>query len=116
MLDSLGPNIVIVDDKFNEVEGIVEFLAANNIGFKYLNSDTSDGDDHPEKTINTVKILFLDFYYNETFDPEVVAGWIDAIVPEEHFYFLIAWSKHPEKLNLVLNELKNIKGTSKNTF
>lgn len=108
MLKTLGPEVVIVDDKYNEIEGITTFLSEKSIGYKYLNSDTSNGDELPTETIDTVKILFLDFYYSETFDPEIIAGWVDAIIPENHFYFLIAWSKHPEKLSLVLNELNRI--------
>ena len=56
------PSVVIVDDKKEEIEGLIDHYHTQGIGCKYFNADLNDGDSYPDKPMSDVMLLFLDLY------------------------------------------------------
>ena len=44
MINYLEPNVVIVDDVREEIQGIYEYFSKNGIGCKVYNPDLTEGD------------------------------------------------------------------------
>lgn len=107
----LEPNIVVIDDKKEEVDGIINYYHSSGLGCKFFNADLADGDNYPDKPYSDINIFFLDLIYSEQqgFDPEVCVSWIRFIVPENSFYTLVIWTKDESKVDAVLNLLKQHK-------
>lgn len=108
-MNFLEPNIVVVDDKRNEVEGIISYYNDQGFGCKYFNSDLIEGDIYPNNNYTDVNLFFLDLIYSEqqAFDPELCASWVRSIIPEKSYYILILWTKDPSKAEEVLKLLKH---------
>lgn len=106
---SFEPSIVFVDDKEEEVEGIVRSYRDEGYGVKFYNADVSDGDEKPIEHFHDVNLIFLDLYYNENFDVELCTGWIESLIPEGSFYVLVIWSKDTDKAKDVIENLIEIK-------
>lgn len=105
----LEPNIVVVDDKINEIQGIINYYNHLGLGCKFFNSDLIDGDNRPEKEYSDVNLFFLDLFYSDNpFDAELCANWVQSIIPEKSFYILILWTKDVAKAEAVLAELSKI--------
>ncbi|WP_282116183.1 hypothetical protein [Cellulophaga baltica] len=94
---SFEPNIVFIDDKIKEVEGIIDLYREDSIGVKYYNADIAIGDTPPHLPFSNVNLIYLDLYYKTEFDLEMCLGWIDSIVPKNSFYVLVIWSKDTEE-------------------
>lgn len=93
-MEYFEPNVVIVDDKKNEVQGLIDNYQQKGIGCKYFNADLSDGDSYPDHPMSDVTLLYLDLYYsNAEFDPELCTSWIRTIIPRGSFYILVLWTK-----------------------
>lgn len=106
---SFEPNVIVVDDKKEEVEGIINWYTNNGIGCKFINSDIYEGDTFQETPYSDVNLIFLDlFYSNDTFDAEICSNWVQSVVSEKSFYILIIWSKDPAKASEVLDELTKL--------
>lgn len=105
---SFEPNIVIVDDKKDEVIGLLESYRDEGIGTKFYNASIFDGDDKPQKPFSGVNLIFLDLYYSSDFDVELCTSWIERLIPENSFYALVIWSKDTDHADDVLEELKGI--------
>lgn len=58
----LEPNIVVVDDKIEEIQGIIKHYNSLGLGCKYFNSDLIDGVDYPDKEFSDVNLFFLDLF------------------------------------------------------
>ncbi|GGK07449.1 hypothetical protein [Parabacteroides faecis] len=102
------PNVVIVDDKEDEVSGLIEYYQKSGAGCKFFNANLYDGDDRPEKKMSDVILLYLDLYYKEgiDLDYELPADWVRDIIPPKSFYILILWTKDPSQASGVLRELE----------
>jgi len=108
---SFEPRVVIVDDKYNEISGILEQYQKNGIGIKYYNANLNDSDPKPSTHFSDLNLIFLDVHFTENFadyDPTHCAAWIDSLVPEYSFYILVLWSKETDKKDEILEELKKI--------
>ena len=103
------PNVVVIDDKKNEVDGILKYYWENGIGCKYYNAGKTN-DNYPDLPFSDVCLVFLDIYFSERtteYDAELCTSWIQSIIPEKSFYVLIIWSKeveHKEEILSLLNK------------
>ncbi|MBS6563484.1 MULTISPECIES: hypothetical protein [Bacteroides] len=102
------PNVVIVDDKLDEIQGIITYYQKNGIGCKYYNADLSDGDDYPENEMSDVTFLFLDLFYSDHFDVELSTSWVRSIIQPGAFYVLILWTKDISKKSVIEERLKEM--------
>lgn len=93
-----GPQIAIVDDKIEEVQGIREFFNSRDIGCKYFDADITQNN-KPDKPIESIELIFLDLYYLPEFDPYLCAAWVNSIVAPSKLYELVIWSKDCHKTN-----------------
>jgi hypothetical protein len=106
MMD-FGPQIAIVDDRPDEVQGIFNYLKSLNIGFEFYNADIIE-QNYPKVPLETVELIFLDLYYSEDFEPYQCAKWIDDIVPEDKQYELVIWSKDSHRTHELMAVLVEI--------
>jgi len=108
---SFQPRIAVIDDKKNEVDGILENHQEEGIGIKYFNANPFDGDDKPSTEYSDIGLIYLDIHYTDNindYDPELCAAWIDSLIPECSFYILVLWSKETDKKDEILDVLKQI--------
>ncbi|HET8887110.1 MAG TPA: hypothetical protein VFM70_12245 [Salinimicrobium sp.] len=103
------PNVVVIDDKQDEIQGILDIYREQGVGCKFCNADLYEGDGMPDKPYSDVNLIFLDLFFSEAkFDAELCSNWVQSIVPEKSFYVLIIWSKDPANADEVLSELKKL--------
>ncbi|HEY1194831.1 hypothetical protein [Flavobacterium sp.] len=103
---SFEPNIIVIDDKYDEVSGIVEYYQSNGSGCKFFNADIVEGDNMPHKNYSDVNLVFLDLYLEgEKFDAEQCSNWVKSMIPEKAFYLLVIWSKDPSEMREVVDNL-----------
>ena len=106
---SFEPNIVVVDDKQDEIQGILDQYREQGVGCKFFNADLYEGDSMPENPYSDVNLIFLDLFFSETTcDAELCANWIQSLIPEKSFYILIIWSKDVARANDVITELSKV--------
>ncbi|MGH1386445.1 hypothetical protein [Kordia sp.] len=108
---SFEPRIAVIDDKIDEVEGIIQKYQKEGVGIKYFNAHLANGDDKPNIHFSDLNLIYLDVHYTENirdYDPELCAAWIYSLVPEYSFYILILWSKETDSKDEILEELKKI--------
>lgn len=106
---SFEPNIVVVDDKQDEIQGILEQYGEQGIGCKFFNADLYEGDSMPDTPYSDVNLIFLDLFFSETkFDAELCSNWVQSLIPEKSFYILIIWSKDPAHAEDVIDELAKV--------
>lgn len=106
----LEPNVVVIDDKYSEVMGIIRYYNDKGIGCKYFNADLFEMDAElpPEKPYSDVNLIFLDLFYSEQpFDPEMPAGWVRRLVHPKTFYVLVLWTKDQSMGKEVLEILRS---------
>lgn len=104
---SFEPNIVVIDDKYDEIAGIVRYYHSNGSGCKFFNADIVDGDNMPETNYSDVNLVFLDlFLEGDKFDAEQCSNWVKSLIPEKSFYLLIIWSKDPSHADEVMAKLQ----------
>jgi hypothetical protein len=104
---SFEPNIVVIDDKYDEVIGIVNHYQSNGSGCKFFNADIAEGDNMPETNYSDVNIIFLDLFLDgDKFDAEQCSNWVKSLIPEKSFYLLIIWSKDSSHAEEVRERLK----------
>lgn len=107
---SFEPNVVVIDDKPDEVKGIIDHYREKGIGCKYFNASRTSEDTFPEKTYSDVSLVFLDLYFTESrydFDAELCVNWIETIIPEKSFYILVIWTREIDHQDEILELLKN---------
>jgi hypothetical protein len=105
MINYLEPNVIVVDDVKDEINGILEIYSTKNIGCKLYNPSLIDGDLMPNQPYNDVNIIYLDLFYTGKFDAEQSCNWIRNIVPEKSFYIIVFWTKDQSKASEVLELL-----------
>jgi len=108
---SFEPNIVVVDDIIDEVDGIIDLYQKEGIGVKYFNAHLTEGEEKPKVQFSNINIIYLDVHFTKNtddYDPTHCAAWIDSLIPEFSFYILVLWSKETEKENEILEELDKI--------
>ena len=113
---SFEPNIVFIDDKIEQVDGIIELYRQEGIGVKYYNADLADGDSKPQTPYSNVNLVFLDLYYQEDFEIDFCLGWLDSIIPENSFYVLVIWSKDTHHTEEIIEGLAGINKSPFITF
>lgn len=105
---SFEPNIIVIDDKKDEIQGIVDQYLEQGIGCKFYNADYIEGDEKPDIPYSDVNLIFLDLLYsNRDFDAEQCSNWVRAMIPEKSFYVLIIWTKDPGHAEDVITVLNN---------
>lgn len=105
---SFEPSIVFIDDKIEQVDGIIELYRKEGIGVKYYNADLVEGDSKPETPFSNVNLVFLDLYYQEDFEIDFCLGWLDSILPDNSFYVLVIWSKDTHHSEEIIEGLAGI--------
>lgn len=108
LLDELaGPEVIIIDDTEREVRSLREILNKLDIKNEYVKVDLA-GDMNHTGLVRTVKLVFLDLYYGPVFDAGFCANLISEIVPIGKQYYLVAWTKDPDKAEAVIEELRSL--------
>jgi len=107
--------IVLIDDKYNEIEPILNLLSKNRIPYNYYNGKKSL---LPEKPLNDVRIIFLDLELVEGTGAKdsrsIIANILDKIVSSNPSpYILAVWSKHTSD-NEYIKQLKDLLNKEKN--
>lgn len=109
---SFEPRVAIIDDKYEEINGILEQYQKEGVGIKYYNSHLTNPDPKPIIHFSDLNLIFLDVHFTENiadYDPTHCAAWVDSLLPENSFYILVLWSKETDKKDEILEELKLIK-------
>lgn len=109
---SFEPRVAIIDDKFEEIDGILKQYQKDGIGIKYFNAHLTNPDEKPASQFSDLNLIFLDVHFTENtedYDPTHCAAWVDSLLPENTFYILVLWSKETDKKDEILLELKKIK-------
>ena len=100
------PNIIVIDDKFDEITGIVNYYNSNGSGCKFINADKTDGEEMPLKPFSDVNLVFLDLFLDgDKLDAEQCSNWVKSILPEKSFYLLVIWTKDPSHADDVISNL-----------
>lgn len=102
---SAEPNIIFIDDKKEEVEGIIKSYKDEGYGVKFFNADLTKGDEKPANFFSDVNLIFLDLYFSDKFDAELCTGWIEKIIMESSFYVLVIWSKDTQHEHEIIEDL-----------
>lgn len=102
------PNIVFIDDKKDQVEGIIKLYQNDGIGVKFFNADIVEGDHLPTNHYSNVNLIYLDLYYKDEFDIELCLGWIDSIISKNSFYVLVIWSKDTHHSEEIITGLESL--------
>jgi hypothetical protein len=98
--------VVVVDDEWSEVAGLVKSLAKMGVPYYYFDGSTSG---LPDKPIDGTRFLFLDIELEDTRGvsdkdkASALAGRILKIVGEDNGpYFIVFWTQHSEVIQHVL--------------
>lgn len=105
---SIGPQVAFVDDKKTQIEELDKVLSNQlHTGTRFFDATPAESK-YPEEPIDTIKLLFLDLFYNDQFDAYLPAQWVQRIIPPHTKYALIIWSKDVNKQEEVLFVLREI--------
>ncbi|MBK6902089.1 MAG: hypothetical protein IPH04_04540 [Saprospirales bacterium] len=107
---SFEPRVAIIDDKFEEIKGILEQYQEEGVGIKYFNGHLTDPDPKPAIRFSDLNLIFLDVHFTDNpadYDPTHCAAWLDSLLTENSFYILVLWSKETDKKDEILEELKD---------
>lgn len=98
--------VVVIDDKWEEVEGLVKSLTKMGVPCYYFDGSIAD---LPAKPIDGVRFLFLDIELGDTRGvsdkdkASALAGRILKIVGKDNGpYFIVFWTQHREVIQYVL--------------
>jgi len=105
---SKNPSIVFIDDKKDEVKGIIDIYREKGYGVVFFNASPFEGDNIPDNQFSNINIVFLDIYYksDRILDEEKCAEWVSAIIPENSFFVLVIWSQDTDEAETVIEEIK----------
>lgn len=113
---SFEPNIIFIDDKKEQVNGIIQLYRNEGVGVKFYNADLVYGDSKPDTHFSNVNLIYLDLYYKNDFDIDLCLGWIDSIIPKNSFYILVIWSKDTHHSDEIIDALEEIEKKPFATF
>lgn len=106
-----GTQVAIVDDRPEDVQSIARGLESRHVGFLECNA-APELAKYPAAPIQSINTVFLDLYYQDrmqVFDPEPPANWIDHLIAEHQYYFLVVWSLDTqEEIHELLSELEQL--------
>lgn len=98
----MNSEIVIVDDKINEVEPLILYFSKKSIPVSYF---TGNDLELPQEPIYNLRYIFLDLHIDDNnthTDKNLFSrcmGILDKLIPEDQKYTLVIWSKHFEKFD-----------------
>lgn len=113
-MQSFEPNVIVIDDKPDEVTGILKTYREQGIGCKFYHVGRNGDAELPTRKFSDVNLIYLDLYFSEdinSFDPEICVNWIQAMIHTESFYILIIWTREVEHKDIILKLLKEFKVT-----
>lgn len=101
--------VIIIDDKFNEIETLIKVLSKYRVAVTYF---TGRKEELPENPFSDVRIVFLDVQLEgvtlkeEKTVRSVVVGVISRIIDSKNGPFILAiWTKHPEVIEPIKKTL-----------
>lgn len=100
-----GPAVVMLDDIEKEILSIQAVLKIKEIDCEFIKLDIT-GDSSGLREIPNVRLIFLDLHYDNRFDSELCVEYISRILPEEKQYYLVIWTKDPDRGSEVIEKLK----------
>nr|WP_288807958.1 hypothetical protein [uncultured Sphingobacterium sp.] len=103
----IGPQVAFVDDFKDQIQPLEDAIQELHTGSIYFDA-TPERNDFPKVPLETVEILFLDLFYQRSFDPEISALWVKKIIPEHSKYTLVVWSKDTDEVQALLDILDEI--------
>ncbi|WP_205514358.1 hypothetical protein [Longitalea arenae] len=119
---TIGPRVAFVDDMEDQIIKLDEAVREMKAGSIFFNA-TPHLAVFPDAPLDTVKLLFLDLYYQKDFVPEMSANWVEKIIPKNTEYELVVWSKdtdETDKLLPILDQFslkpKNVERWQKNRY
>ncbi|HEY4288003.1 MAG TPA: hypothetical protein VGN00_12950 [Puia sp.] len=104
---SFGPQVAFVDDIKSEIIPLERVLQQQHTGTIFFDA-APERSKFPEKTYDSIKVLFLDLYYSAQFEAYISAQWVKSIIPPNSNYALIVWSKDTHKTNELLEILNTL--------
>lgn len=90
-------NVLIVDDKQDEIQGLKDVLQANDIAVDVLTPEN-----FKERKLRKKELLFLDFRLNDNSDFKTIMSTVIRPLLQLHFnkgnaYGIVVWSKHEDE-------------------
>jgi hypothetical protein len=100
------PQIAFVDDILEQIAPLNRVLTEemNVRTVTYIAS--LEENNFPEKPLESVRLLFLDLYYANSFDAYICAEWVARIIPPNTKYALVIWSKDTDMEDEVMRVLR----------
>ena len=103
--------IVVIDDEKDEAEPLLKLLNKKGVGFCYYRG--TDPNELPEKPLEGVRILFLDFVLGTDGQSErnkisTLMGAVKGVIAKDNGpYVIFAWTKHDQPENDLFTAFKN---------
>jgi len=100
--------VVIFDDQYEQIEGLLKTLSKERVPFLYYKDEL--GEDLPDKPIKNVRLVFLDIELvsGQTLSNHNIISSIGArfekVLEKNNNYVLIYWSTKEKKYQEVLNQ------------
>jgi hypothetical protein len=100
--------VVIFDDQYEQIEGLLKTLSKERVPFLYYKDEL--GEDLPDKPIKKVRLVFLDIELvsGQTLSNHNIISSIGArfekVLEKNNNYVLIYWSTKEKKYQEVLNQ------------
>lgn len=102
--------VIVIDDKYEEVESLLKVLSKNRVPVMYF---TGNLEELPEQPFPDVRMIFLDIELGTEGQPEktklsTTAGVVQKIIGDKgNPYLIIAWTKYDKLLNGIRELLKD---------
>lgn len=106
----IDPNVIIIDDRKDEIQGILNYYNEKGLGCKWFDASET-GDTMPVTPFNDISILFLDLYYTTSvseIDVEQCSLWVKSIIQPKSFYILIIWTRDIADSNSIIERLNKL--------
>lgn len=108
----LNGKVVVVDDNINEALPLISVLSKQGVPVHYFDGEY---DNLPENPIHGARIIFLDIELNtggqdnKSKAAKVINVITKLVGPSPNPYVIIAWTKHPEVVELIEKGLSEAK-------
>lgn len=107
-MTTIGPQVAFVDDVKTQITPLKKLLDGKHAGTVFFDA-RPDHTTYPSEPLETVKLLFLDLFYNSSnFDPSLPAQWVEKIIAPNTKYTLVIWSNDTHEKDRLLNLLADI--------